>query len=157
MNLDRQIQTLVSEAPQDGKTPKAIESIAPVLKQVAQRLQYEQYFLLQTPDQRWQVTTLSQQSQPHLEKRVVYAFARLEDAVKSTQDRQLIAVPLPIIPLIFQLLAIETIESLIFLEMPDNTQIGTEIQRKEIQHLIYKKLQQSRDKAQKSSLPPDIA
>lgn len=157
MNLDQQIQSLIKEAPQDGKTPKAITVIAPVLKQVAQRLKYEKYFLLQTPDQRWQVTILSQRSQPHVEKSVIYAFARQEDAMKSTQDQQLVVLPLPVISLIFQLLAMETVDSLIFLETPDNLQIGIEIQRQEIQDLVRNQLQANRIRQQKTSLPPDIA
>lgn len=157
MNLDQQIQMLVNEAPQDTQTPKAIESIAPALKHIAERLKYEQYFLLQTYAQSWQVTTLSHRSQPDLKKRVIYAFAHLEDAMGFTQDRQLMALPLPVIPLIFQLLALETIDSLIFLETPGNAQIGVEIQRSELQHLIYQQLQEQRDTEQQNSIPPDIA
>lgn len=89
MNLDQQIdqqlQALVDNAPKDGSTPQLVESIAPVLKLVAQRLRHLQYYVVQTLDGNWVMLTLSHRAQEE-EKHVIYAFPSLKDVASSSYD-----------------------------------------------------------------------
>lgn len=138
--LDAQIQQLLQQAP-SAEARADLQAIAPVLSTVASRLQYLQYYLLQTLEQQWVMTTLQHQAQPNLTKTVIYAYASLE-AVKAAQphpDPQLLALPIPTVPLLFQLLAIEPVESLIFVEAPQHP--GVEISRQLLQSLIAQHLQ----------------
>lgn len=157
MELDQQIQELVNGAPQDGRTPHAVQAIAPVLEQVAKRLQHTQYYVLQTLDQRWVITTLSNRAQPEVEKNVVYVFPRLEDAAASPDallDPQLVAMPIPVIQLLFQTTTLSSVDSIIFLDAPGNLELGTEISCQDVQTLIQTQLQQT---LFRNRVPPDLA
>jgi hypothetical protein len=158
MELQQQIQALIREAPEDDQTTEVVERIAPVLYQLAQRLKHTQYYLLQSLDQRWQVTTLQHRSQPGLEKTVVYAFASSRDAA-ATGDRQLLVAARPVIQLLFQLLALEGVDSLIFMDTPGDHQTGVEIQRRELQELVQVQLRQSLPTLSlpNRTIPPDLA
>ncbi len=159
MNLDQQIQTLIADAPKDGTTPALVEAIAPVLKQLAEQLRHLQYYIVQTLDQDWAVTTLGNKSEPESEKNVIYAYPTLKDVSLSPypiQDPQMIAIPLPVIQILFQMLALEGIDSTIFFEFPGNVNTGTEIRREDLTRLIQSYLSQV-NPASDSSLPPDIA
>lgn len=158
MDLDAQIQVLVNSAPQDGSTPAVVATIAPVLKVLAQRLQHLQYYVLQTADQEWMVTTLSNRARPDVEKRVLYAFPTLEDArssLKPPRPANLMAVALPVVHLLFQMVALKTIDSLIFFETSGNLENGIEILgvdvRKSVQIQLEKKL------SAPPSIPPNFA
>ena len=150
MSLQDQIQTLINEAPQDGKTPQAMEAIGPVLAQVAHNLNHLEYYILQNLGQNWQITTLRHQSKPELEKTVVYAYANLKDATHSCSDPHLIAVPKPVVLLLFQLLAMKPVDSLIFFDTPKAQNAGYEVQRQAIQQLVQEGLRQFVE------APPDI-
>ncbi|HEY9812301.1 MAG TPA: hypothetical protein V6D31_02000 [Candidatus Sericytochromatia bacterium] len=156
MNLDKQIEYLIKNAPQDG-TPELMAAIAPILKQLATQLRHSEYFISQTPDQGWIMTTLSNRTQPDIEKNVVYAFPTLKDAKSfQTMTPQLIAVKIPVTHILFQLVAMDTVDSLVFFETSGNLASGAEVRRADLQNLIQTQLQQYR--APKSSkLPPDIA
>jgi hypothetical protein len=67
----------------------------------------------------------------------------------------MIALPVPVTHILFQLVAVDAIDSVIFFETPGNTTIGTEIQREEAQALIQAYLQQLQSAP--THLPPDIA
>lgn len=159
MDLEQQIQELVDGAPQDSKTPRVVRVIAPVLRQIAKQLKQPQYYILQTIDQQWVLTTLSSQAKSEVEKNVVYAFASQQDVAISSQVRQssqLMALPIPVIHLLFQILALNTVDSIIFFDTPGDTETGVEISRQEMQDLVQVQLKQThwnRD----SNLPPDIA
>ncbi|GAC1447891.1 MAG: hypothetical protein NVS2B14_16450 [Chamaesiphon sp.] len=161
MDLDRQIQFLIDDAPQDGSTPKVIAAIAPVLKLLASRLQHSEYYIFQTFAQEWVLTTLSHRAQPEVEKNVVYAFATLKDASNFQQmpDPQLIALKMPIIHLLFQLFSMDTVDSIVFFDTAGNLTSGTEVHRSEVQNLIQTQLQHnpSPSKSNANHLPPDIA
>lgn len=162
MKLDRQIQLLIDNAPQDGHTPQAIKAIAPVLKLLAEQLQHSQYYIVQTLDQEWVLTTLSNRANPKQEKRVIYAFSTLEDVTadpNSLKDPQVIAIPVPVTHILFQMLAMNTVDSTVFFDTPGNLSSGTELLREYLQNLIQSQLQQnfSARVNQTSSLPPDIA
>lgn len=142
-DLDQQIQALIDNAPQDNRTPQAVAAIGPVLKVIAQRLRHLQYYVVQTADQEWLTTILSHRTQADRQKRVVYAYPTLADAVRATgmqQDPRLMALPMPIVHILFQMLSLVTVDSLVFFETPGNTEIGTEVQRQELQHLLETRL-----------------
>ncbi|MDX2243634.1 MAG: hypothetical protein NW224_23385 [Leptolyngbyaceae cyanobacterium bins.302] len=157
MNLDEQIQDLIDHAPQDGVTPALIEAIAPVLKQFASQLRHLQYYIVQSLDQNWVVNIISHQDQPELETHVIYAFPSLKDVASGpnpVKDPQLMALPIPVTHILFQMVALEGIDSIIFFEVPGNTLAGTQIRRADIQEVIQAQLQQQ---AVPPSIPPDIA
>ncbi len=163
MNLDQQIQTLIDNAPQDGTTPDVVQAIAPALKILAQQLQQEHYYILQTMDQSWVLTTLSNLDQPQQEKRVIYAYPTLQDASiapdSSSVKSNVVAVPLPVVHILFQMVALKPLDSIIFFETPGNLDTGCEVQRDQVQNLIRTYLQQYNSASQfkPRPIPPDFA
>jgi hypothetical protein len=161
MDLEQQIQVLIDNAPQDGTTPKVVEALAPVLKLFASQLRHLEYHILQTLDQAWVMTTLSNRAQPGVEKNVIYAFPTLKDAAdfQSVFDPQIIALPIPVTHILFQMLAIDTINSIVFFDTPGNLAAGTEVRRDDLQNLVQAQLQQIQmtPRSYPSNLPPDIA
>lgn len=162
MNLNQQIQLLIDNAPGDGRTAKMVQAIAPALKQVAQQLQHSQYFILQSLNQDWVLTVLSNRGKPNLEKRALYAFPTGEDAKmapSSMQVGQAIALPIPVIHILFQTLAMDAVDSIVFFEKPGNLTVATEVRREDLQYLIQVHLQQtqSRSSTKRGNIPPDIA
>ncbi len=161
MSLEQQIQVLIDNAPQDGTTPKVVEAIAPVLKLLATQLRHLEYHVLQTLDQGWVLTTLSNRAQPEIEKNVIYAFPTLKDAAdfQSVSDPQIIAATVPVTHILFQMLAIDTVTSTVFFDTPGNLTAGTEVRRDDLQNLIQTQLQQtlSVPRSYPSNLPPDLA
>ncbi len=157
MDFDAQIQLLIDNAPQDGITPQLVAAIAPALTATANKLRNLQYYILQNLDGGWVVTTLSNRANPTQEKRVIYAFPRLQDVPANSSaglDPQVIAAPLLVIHILFQLVALEPVDSIVFFETPGTTTNTVEVVRTELQSLIqlYLKQNQSRDR-----IPPDIA
>lgn len=160
MDLDQQIQVLIDDAPQDGVTPQVVRAIAPVLKLLGAKLRHLQYYILQSLDRDWVVTTLSDRSNRKITKNVIYAFPTLKDASAATdaEDPQVIAVPIPITHLLFQLFALETVDSIIFFDTPGDLNTGIEIKPADLQNLIQQ-LQQnpSTQRANPGYIPPDLA
>ncbi|TVQ05304.1 MAG: hypothetical protein EA368_19555 [Leptolyngbya sp. DLM2.Bin27] len=157
MDLDAQIADLKQNAPNDGVTASAITTIAPTLKAIAGQLKHPQYYVLQTLEQGWMMTTLSNRTQPNTQKNIVYAYPTLQDAATSQatiKDPQVMALPVPVVQILFQLLAMQPIDSLIFFETPGKVGQGVEIRRQDTQALIQAQLQQAQ---QASSIPPDMA
>jgi hypothetical protein len=161
MDLEQQIQSLIDNAPQDGVTPQVVEAIAPLLKLLANQLHHLEYHILQTVDGNWVVTTLSNRAQPDIEKNVIYAFPTLKDATdfQSAWDSQISAVPLPVTHILFQMLAIENVNSTVFFDTPGNLGSGIEVSRNDLQNLVQKQLEQIRPvtRSYPSNLPPDLA
>jgi len=144
--LEQQIQTLVQEAPDDGVTGNAIEAIAPVLIETALRLRHSTYYVLQTLNQNWVMTTLSSRQQPNVRKSILYAFPTLQDAgthSQASRDPQLMAIPLPVTQILFQILALKSLDSIIFFDTPGNLKQGIEIPRQDFQAMIQNHLQKS--------------
>ncbi len=156
MDLDQQIKELIEQAPQDGVTPAAVQAIAPVLRQIAGQLKHSEYYILQTLDERWMMTTLSQRTQPNSQKNLIYAYASLKDATASpsAKDPQVVAVPVASTHILFQMVAMTTLDSTVFFETPGNTTAGTEIARDSLQQLVQAFLQQVQQNPQP---PTDIA
>ncbi|MEM8603111.1 MAG: hypothetical protein AAGF24_04675 [Cyanobacteria bacterium P01_H01_bin.121] len=160
MTIEDQINQLIKEAPQDGKTASLIEAVAPVLKQVAQSLQHTHYFIAQSAEQQWLTTVLSNRNQPDLEKIVVYAFAEV-DTVRTYYpnhaDPDLMTVAVPVVSILFQILALKNVESIVFFEGKSIAQAGMEIQCQKIQDLVRQQLQKYHMQRRANTLPPDIA
>lgn len=157
MNVDQQIQILIEQAPMYGAKTDDVKIIAPALKALAQRLKHPQYFVLQTLGQNWLMTTLAHRNQKKVQKNVVYAFPTLKDAVDNSQapdDPQIVALPVPIIQILFQMLAMKPVDSIVFFETPGDLHAGTEITRQSVNDAIRSYVQLQRHRSQ---LPPDIA
>ncbi len=161
MNLDQQIQVLIDNAPPDGATPKIMEAIAPVLQLVASQLKHLEYYILQTLDEDWVLTTLSNRAQPEIQKNVIYVFPTLKDAAdfQPVSDPHIIATPVPVTHILFQMLALDAVTSIVFFDTPGNLAAGTEVRRDELQRLIQTQLRHSQSvpRSYPSNLPPDIA
>lgn len=154
MNIDEQIQQLIEQAPQYGVRTEEIRLIAPAFKSVASQLQHSQYYILQNLAQSWVMTTLKHRTQPEFTKNVVYAYPSLE-AVKAsitTLDPEIMALPIPVIQILFQMLAMEPVDSIIFFESAGD-QTGIEVSRQGLRQSIEQYVQFLR----RSSSPSDIA
>jgi hypothetical protein len=157
MDLEAQLQLLIDNAPNDGVTPQLITAIIPVFRAIAQKLPYPQYYILQNDEESWVLTTLSNRANPELILRVVYAFPTLQDVSLSSNaglDPQVSAKATPLTDILFQLVALETVDSIVFFNKPGITADGVEVQRSELQKLIQQKLQQD---CNHSQIPPNIA
>ncbi len=158
MNLDEQVRDLIDNAPQDGTTPALVEAIAPVLKYLATQLRHPQYYVVQSLDKSWVVNIISHNTESNLERKVIYAFSTLKDVSLgpvSVKDPQMIALPVPVVHILFQMAAMEGVDSVIFFETPGNAMIGTEIQRSQLQELIQIQLYGQVNPA--VEIRPDIA
>lgn len=157
MDLQAQIQSLINNAPQDGITPQLVAAIAPALIKIAQKLLFSQYYILQNPDNDWVLTTLSNRNNPKLQKQVIYAYPTLQDVSTTSGvgfDPQMIAAPIGVIEILFQMVALEPVDSIIFFDSPGTTANAVEIERSHVQSIIERSLQQNR---LSPDIPPDIA
>lgn len=160
MDLDAQIDDLIENAPQDGTTPQLMARIAPALKALAERLRHEQYYILQTLEQGWIVVTMRHNYEPATEKHVIYAFPTLKDVSAgpyTLDDPALLAIPVPVTHILFQLFALADTDSAIFFETPGNTTIGTEIRRSEVEALVQAEFMSSTEVPTRPEIPSDIA
>ena len=189
MDLNKQIQVLIDDAPQDGVTPQIVAAIAPGLKLLAAKLRHLQYYILQSyaanvaeagespaaleenyaanvaeageSPAAWVVTTLSDRANSKITKQVIYAFPTLKDASAvslAELEPQVVAQAIPVANILFQLFALETVDSIIFFETPGDLNTGIEIRRADLQSLIQFQLQQfSEPSIRPSQIPPDIA
>lgn len=139
MNVDQQIQILMDQAPQYGVSPAEVGAIAPALKALAQQLQHPKYYIPQTTEQGWIMTTIAHRTQPTVTKNVVYAFPNLKSVSASAhvpRDPRILALSMPTTHILFQMLAMKPLDSIVFFETSDNLQAGTEISRNNLQELI---------------------
>lgn len=156
MNLDEQIQSLIDGAP-DLESRTTVMAIAPILQQVAATLPQSAYYICQSPQGDWAITTLRHR-QKNLEIRVIYAFTQIQDIHKF--ERGLLklgsAVKMPIVQLLFDLLAFPEIDRIVFLNNSQHLDRGQEISRQDLETAIVRELQQAIPSQQTSSLPPDV-
>jgi hypothetical protein len=153
MNLDEQVQKLIDGAP-DVESRMSVMAIAPILQQAAATLPQTTYYICQSPQGEWVITTLSSKRKPNLDVRVIYAFIRVED-VQEFDNGSLahsLAIEVPVIQLLFYLLAFPEIDRLVFLNNSQNLDIGKEISRQSLEDSIAQQL--DRDPA--PQLPPDV-
>ncbi len=159
-SLEQQLQTLTQSAPQDGQTPRLIEAISPILLELAKQLQHLDYYILQDIDGRWMMTQLSHREEQQPEKTVVYAYATLEDArchPQMKKDNTLMAIPTPVMVILFQLLALQPVTSLLFFDTPGNRHQALEIRRDDMQTLVKAQLSAYQQAQAQSPIPPDLA
>ncbi|MBD2104735.1 hypothetical protein [Leptolyngbya sp. FACHB-261] len=173
MDLDAQIAELLHNAP-DDTAARAIQLAAPVFKSLAQQLGHLEYFVVQSPEEAWIVTTLSSRHQPEKQKTVVYAYPTEQDAATGIQGLEsdpLVARKQGVIDILFQLLALNVVNALVFFDTPGDVNRGTEIKRADLKHLIDLQLQQGsaakgfsprpnpgkRNKRERNSIPPNFA
>lgn len=146
MELDAQVDLLVRNAQNNGLAPSAITTIAPVLLAVAGQLGHGEYYVLQTLEQGWVMTTLSHRNQPDSQKNVVYAYPSLKDATESqvaNLDPRVMALPVPVVHILFQLLAMKPVDSLIFCETLGQNGQRVEVRRQELESLVQSQLQET--------------
>ena len=157
MDLEAQIQLLIDNAPQDGVTPQIMVSIAPVLIAIAQRLNHYQYFILQSSEQDWVLTTLSDRANPGIEKQVIYAFPTIQDVSlisDAGRDPHLLPTLMDVTQILFQLVALKPVHSIVFIETPGNITNTVEVRRSQLERLIQQRLQEFKGK---KIIPPNIA
>ncbi len=160
MNLDQQIADLIHNAPPDGTTPQLVEALAPALLTIAERLRHSQYYIVQTLEEGWMLLTLQSTTGGASEKNVLYAFSTLKDVTTGPyglDDPGLMALPVPVTHILFQLFALPSAYSVIFFETPGNVAVGTEIQRSEIETLVHEVLRASAAEPPRLDIPSDLA
>jgi hypothetical protein len=153
MNLEEQIKKLIDGAP-DLESRKSVEEIAPILQQAAEALPQTTYYICQSQQGESVITTLRHHRQPELEIKVIYAFVRTED-ISQFDHGSLInesAVEVPVIQLLFYLLAFPEVDRVVFINNSQNLDLGKEISRQSLEDSIEQRLQQP----PKSQLPPDV-
>jgi hypothetical protein len=154
MELEQQLKSLINDAPNYGVPPLVMQrAVTPVLALLAQKLEHLEYYVLQNLEEDWVLTTISNQNQPEREKKVIYAFATLQDAAtfQGSADPNILAVALPVTHILFQLFPLPQVDSIIFLKTPGNLQAGVEIERAKLQLLIQQQIQEL------NKIPPNIA
>ena len=139
--LEQQLQNLIAEAPQDGKTPQAVEAIAPILCEIARQFQHLEYFVLQSIHQNWQITTLQNTKNLEQTKVVLYGYGELKDATQAGQAPNLIAKGVPIIDLLFQFISLKQVDSLILFERQQGNLSNLEIHQDQLNQLIQQQLE----------------
>jgi hypothetical protein len=154
MNVDRQIQALIEDAP-DIESQMSVAAIAPVLQELATSLPLTEYYICQSLAGEWEISTLRHRQQPDLEIQAIYAFAQIEDIanVNRGELKSESAVEVPIVQLLFQMLAIPTLDRLIFFNNSQRLDRAQEIHRSQLLSLIADRLKSIDTR---SSLPPDV-
>lgn len=151
MNLNQQIETLIKDAPNDPEMRQITETIAPVLRRIASKFRYLEYYVLHTSDHGWVSFTLTHRTQSHIEKKVIYAFSSpkdVNDVISETDRAGLSVVSIGIIDLLFQFYALNLGDSLVVFDTPKSTGKAFEILRQEFDAVLRQSL---------DPIPPDIA
>ncbi len=100
---------------------------------------------------------MSNRANPGLERRVVYAFPTIQDVSLTSPaglDPQMLAKIVPVTHILFQLVALEPVDSIVFLETPGQTTHTCEIQRVELLNRLQQQIKKQQSGKQ---IPPDIA
>lgn len=142
MDISAQVEALINEAPPDQEMQGGIRIVAEVLGQVAAGLGHLQYYILQNFENQWQITTLEHRTQPELQKNVLYAYGHLADAARSGQDADLIAVPIQILPLLFQFFSLSQVDSLLFADEANQSDQIKELSRSDLQAVVQAALEE---------------
>lgn len=152
MDLEEQLQTIVHDASRYGIPPTVVhQALIPAIKTLVLKLKHLNYYLAQNTQKSWIITTLQHRQQPERQKRVIYAFTKAEDAWEFIEEREEFAPEaIGAAELILQLLALPSVDSLIFFDTPGDFSGGIEITRAELNNLIKTKLLSN-------SIPPNLA
>lgn len=155
MTIDQQLQNLIENAPPGASLEEAIQVVSPVIRNVARQLQHLEYYILQTVNGQWLQATIAHKDNPAQPKQVIYAYASLSSAAKdklAASNPNLMAIPVPVAQLLFQLPSISPVDSLIFLETEARDQ-AIEVRRDDIKTMFYNRLSQQA----KPQVPPNMA
>lgn len=155
MDIDQQLQALIEGAPPEADLKKAIKVVSPVIRNVAKQLKHAEYYILQSVARQWLQATIAHKNAPNKPKRVIYAYPSLAAAAGDKLAKSnpgLMALPVPVAQLLFQLPSIEPVDSLIFLETDARDQ-AIEVRRNDLKILFQSQLTQN----MKAQIPPDIA
>lgn len=152
MNLEQQLEIIINDAANYGVPTIVVEkAIAPVIKLFAARLNHLEYYVLQNIAEDWVLTTITN---PQLEeKQVIYAFVSVRDAAtfQSKINPDLIAMPIPVVQLLFRLFSLQQVDSIIFIEDSRNLDRGVEVKREILLQLIQQSIERL------TQTPPDLA
>ena len=145
MTLNQQLQQLVEEAPDYGVPAIIMQNgVIPIIKAFAQQLNYSQYYLRQTLDDNLLLTILASEQNPEREKKVIYAFPTVKDAQdfpdSKMNDSNIVAQELPVTQILFQMFTMKGVDSIIFLDRPDDYQQSKEIYCHKLQSAIKQNL-----------------
>ena len=151
MTLEAQIQSLLDGAP-DLESLTSVMAIAPILQQVAATLPQLEYYICQSRQGEWVITSLRHRQQPNVEIKVIYAFTSVQDIRKVGESNSGGAVKISIVQLLFNFLSFPEIDRLIFFDNSPNLDRGREISRQDLETAIAKQLQPNIP----ATLPPDI-
>ncbi|EDX87100.1 hypothetical protein S7335_4807 [Synechococcus sp. PCC 7335] len=155
MTIDRQLQKLIEDAPSEANLRKAIQVVSPIISNIASQLQHLEYYILQTANRQWLQATIAHKDNPTQSKRVIYAYPSLSSAAGdklAASTPNLMAIPVPVAQLLFQLPSITPVDSLIFIETEARDQ-AIEVRRDDIKAMFHSRLSQHA----RRQVPPDIA
>lgn len=155
MDIDQQLQDLIDGAPAEADLKSAIKTVSPVIRTVAGQLKHAEYYILQSVQRQWLQATIAHKDSPKQPKRVIYAYPSLAAAAGDKLAKSnpgLMALPVPVARLLFQLPSIDPVDSLIFLETDSRDQ-AIEVRRNDLKILFQSQLTQNI----KPTIPPDIA
>ena len=152
MTLEQQLQLIIDDAANYNVPPIVVRAIAPVLKSFASQLNNLEYYVLQNLEDEWILTTITN-PQLQQDKRVIYAFTSVSDArnFQGKDNPDLLAVPIPVVQLLFRLFSLQQVDSIIFFDEPQNFKRGVEVPREHLSLSIEQQLKLL------SETPPDIA
>ena len=132
MTLNQQLQQLVEEAPKYGVPAIIMQNgVIPVINAFAQQLDYSQYYVRQTLDDNLLLTILGSQENPEDAK---------EFPSNQIDDTNVVAEELPVSQILFQMFTMKGVDSVIFLEQPDDYHKSKEIYCHKLQSAIKQNL-----------------
>jgi hypothetical protein len=153
--IDRQLQGLIKEAPQYNVSALVMEkAIVPILKLFIKELKHSEYFILQNQQGNWLLTTIRNNDNPPREKKVIYAFTTLQDALSNSVELSpnFTTISLSVTEVLFRLFSVGEIDSIIFMDNRGDRINGKEVDRQQLQNLIEAQI-----KAKFSQLPSNLA
>jgi hypothetical protein len=155
MDIDQQLNDLIEGAPAEADLKQAIRTVSPVIQSIAKQLKHSEYYILQSVNKQWLQATVAHKDNPTQPKKVIYAYPSLMAAAGDKLAKSnpgLMALPIPVARLLFQLPSIEPVDSLIFLETDSRDQ-AVEVRRSDLKMLFQSQLTQSI----KPQVPPNMA
>jgi hypothetical protein len=154
MKLEQQLEIIIKDAPQYG-IPSVImeQGVIPVLRNYGKKLRESEYYILKTAEDQLLLNTLTNISQPSLEKKVIYLFAMVKDGLNFSEKSEQKVYPKPIFvtDILFQLFALKAADSLIFVE---KDQRQYEVNRSQLQELVETNL---KNLVKPRNIPPNFA
>lgn len=143
MELEQQFQQLINEAPQYGVPSSIMElGVVPVLKLYAEKLNHQEYYLRQTLEDNLVLTVLANKDYPEIERKVIYAFPSVRDAarIQDSNDAQVVAKAFPTSQILFQMFTMKGVDSIVFVDQPNDLKQSKEIVCQDFQKAIQQQL-----------------